>query len=53
VNRVREFEKGLLEHVATNAGEVYREIVEKKELLPEAEKKLRAAIEEYKAKFTA
>jgi F-type H+-transporting ATPase subunit alpha len=53
VNRVREFEKGLLEYVATNAPEVYRGILEKKELLPDVEQKLRAVIEDYKAKFTA
>jgi F-type H+-transporting ATPase subunit alpha len=53
VNRVREFEKGLLEHVDTVAPQISREIREKKELSAETEKKLRGVMAEYAAKFTA
>jgi F-type H+-transporting ATPase subunit alpha len=53
VNRVREFEKALLEHIDTAAPEIYRDIREKKELLPDAEKKLRGLIEAFKGTFAA
>ena len=53
VNKVREFEKALLEHIDTAAPEIYRDIREKKELLPDAEKKLRALIEAFKGTFAA
>jgi F-type H+-transporting ATPase subunit alpha len=53
VSRVREFEKGLLEHIQTSAPDVYRGILEKKELDADNEKKLRGAIEAFKAKFAA
>jgi F-type H+-transporting ATPase subunit alpha len=53
VNRVRDFEKALLEHIDSAAPEIYRGIREKKELLPDAEKKLRALIESFKGTFAA
>jgi F-type H+-transporting ATPase subunit alpha len=53
VNKVREFEKALLDHIDTAAPEIYRDIREKKELLPDAEKKLRALIEAFKGTFAA
>jgi F-type H+-transporting ATPase subunit alpha len=53
VNRVREFEKALLEHIDSAAPEIYRDIREKKELLPEAEKKLRGLIDAFKGTFAA
>jgi F-type H+-transporting ATPase subunit alpha len=53
VNKVREFEKALLDHIDTAAPEIYRDIREKKELLPDAEKKLRALIESFKGTFAA
>jgi F-type H+-transporting ATPase subunit alpha len=53
VNKVREFEKALLEHIDTAAPEIYRDIREKKELLPDAEKKLRGIIEAFKGTFAA
>jgi F-type H+-transporting ATPase subunit alpha len=53
VSKVREFEKALLEHLDTAAPEVYREIREKKELLPDAEKRLRGVIEAFKGTFAA
>src|SRR5512137_2859946 len=53
VNKVREFEKALLEHIDSAAPEIYRDIREKKELLPEAEKKLRGIIEAFKGTFAA
>ncbi|HEY5998931.1 MAG TPA: F0F1 ATP synthase subunit alpha [bacterium] len=52
-NRVRDFEKALLDHIDTAAPEVYREILEKKELAGDAEKKLRALIETFKGTFAA
>jgi len=51
--KVREFEKALLEHIDTAAPEIYRDIREKKELLPDAEKKLRGLIEAFKGTFAA
>jgi F-type H+-transporting ATPase subunit alpha len=51
--RVREFEKALLEHIDTAAPEIYRDIREKKELLPDADKKLRGIIEAFKGTFAA
>jgi len=53
VPRVREFEKALLEHIDSAAPEIYRDIREKKELLPDAEKKLRGIIEAFKGTFAA
>ncbi len=53
VSRVREFEKALLEHIDSAAPEIYREIREKKELVPDAEKKLRGLIEAFKGTFAA
>ncbi len=53
VNRVREFEKALLDHIDSAAPEIYRDIREKKELLPDAEKKLRGIIEAFKGTFAA
>jgi F-type H+-transporting ATPase subunit alpha len=53
VNRVREFEKALLEHIDSAAPEIYRGILEKKELAADAEKKLRALIEAFKGTFAA
>ena len=53
VNKVREFEKALLDHIDTAAPEIYRDIREKKELLPDAEKKLRGLIEAFKGTFAA
>jgi F-type H+-transporting ATPase subunit alpha len=53
VNRVREFEKALLEHLDSAAPEIYREIREKKEITADAEKKLRGAIEAFKGTFAA
>ncbi len=53
VPRVREFEKALLEHIDTAAPEIYRDIREKKELLPDADKKLRGIIEAFKGTFAA
>ncbi len=53
VNKVREFEKALLDHIDTAAPEIYRDIREKKELLPDAEKKLRGIIEAFKGTFAA
>jgi len=51
VARVREFEKGLLEHLDSNAPDIYRDILEHKEIPAETEKKLRAAIETFTAGF--
>ena len=53
VNKVREFEKALLDHIDTAAPEIYRDIREKKELLPDADKKLRGIIEAFKGTFAA
>jgi len=53
VNKVREFEKALLDHIDSAAPEIYRDIREKKELLPDAEKKLRGIIEAFKGTFAA
>jgi F-type H+-transporting ATPase subunit alpha len=53
VNKVREFEKALLDHIDTAAPEIYRDIREKKELLPDAEKKLRGLIDSFKGTFAA
>jgi F-type H+-transporting ATPase subunit alpha len=53
VNRVREFEKALLEHLDAAAPEIYREIREKKEITPDAEKKLRGVIDAFKGTFAA
>ena len=53
VSKVREFEKGLLEHIDSSAPDIYRGILEKKELDAENEKKLRGVIEAFKATFTA
>jgi len=53
VNRVREFEKALLEHLDSAAPEIYREIREKKEITPDAEKKLRGVIEAFKGTFAS
>jgi F-type H+/Na+-transporting ATPase subunit alpha len=53
VSKVREFEKALLEHIDSAAPEIYREIREKKELLPDAEKKLRSIIDSFKGTFAA
>jgi len=53
VNKVREFEKALLDHIDTAAPEIYRDIRDKKELLPDAEKKLRGLIDSFKGTFAA
>jgi F-type H+-transporting ATPase subunit alpha len=52
-NKVREFEKALLEHIDSAAPEIYRGILEKKELAADAEKKLRALIDAFKGTFAA
>ena len=43
----------ILEHIDTAAPDIYRDIREKKELLPDAEKKLRGIIEAFKGTFAA
>jgi len=53
VPKVREFEKALLEHIDSAAPEIYRDIREKKELFPDADKKLRGIIEAFKGTFAA
>jgi F-type H+-transporting ATPase subunit alpha len=53
VNRLREFENGLLEFIETNYNEIYRGINEHKELTPEIDSKLRECIDEFTKKFNA
>ena len=52
-NKVREFEKALLDHIDSAAPEIYRDIRDKKEIGGDAEKKLRVLIDTFKGTFAA
>jgi len=52
VNRVREFETGLIQYMHTTKSGVYQQLVEKKELTPEIRQALTDAIGEFKASFS-
>jgi F-type H+-transporting ATPase subunit alpha len=51
LEKVGEFEKGLLQYIRTNKPEIPQAIVEHKELKPDTEEKLKVAIEEFKKTF--
>ncbi len=53
VDKIIEFESGLLEHIEANYGDVTASIVENKELLPEMQEKLGNAITEYVSIFNS
>ena len=53
VESVRKFEGEYLEFVRNNKPEILEELKEKKDLDDEAEKKLKAAVEEFKKGFQA
>ena len=51
VNRILEFENGLLEFVDTKYPEIYASIRDTKEITEENDEKIREAIDEFKAQF--
>ncbi len=50
VNRVQEFQNGLLTYIDTNAAQMRQDLAAKKELTPEIEGALKQAISDFKAK---
>src|SRR5256885_1119876 len=50
INRVQEFQNALLAHVDSSAADVRRDIAEKRELSDDIENRLKAAINDFKAK---
>ena len=53
VPKIKEFEKGLLEFIETNFNEIYRDIIEHKQITPEIDAKLRECFDEFTKKFNA
>ena len=51
VSRVREFEEKFLDYMETNHPDVGRSIMERFEITEDTDKKLKAAIEEFKKTF--
>ena len=51
IDRVSDFERGLLRHLASSAPEIESDIAEKKQLSPETEEKLKKAIEDFAKGF--
>jgi len=53
IEKVKDFEKGLLEHIEEKHKSVLDKIAEEKDISDETDKKLRKAIEEFKSKFVS
>jgi F-type H+-transporting ATPase subunit alpha len=51
VDRVRPFETAMLEFVGARAGDIFKEIIEKKVISAELEQKLQAVLKEFSAEF--